>query len=199
MKKLNLNNAQFIKSALKAVDYPHHTLPEIAIVGRSNVGKSSLINYLFNRKSLAKVSATPGKTTLINFFNIDDAFMLVDLPGYGFAKRSKTEQENWAKAIDTYLTQRKQLKAILFLLDLRRSPSEDDHEFFNWASYSEMELIFVLTKADKIPKTKRLGQAKKILQAFNNQKGYHIITSSSSGIGRDELNATLLKVLSDQK
>ncbi|MDJ0652457.1 MAG: ribosome biogenesis GTP-binding protein YihA/YsxC [Simkaniaceae bacterium] len=154
MKKIEFHSARFLTSALKIDELPQPTLPEIAIVGRSNVGKSSLINHLLHAKKVAKVSATPGKTQRLNYFVIDAALLLVDLPGYGYAKTSKTLQEKWGVWIDKYLKKRG-LKLILFLLDSRRKLTEEDRQFLQWAFYEKIPLLLILTKGDKLSQKER--------------------------------------------
>jgi GTP-binding protein len=148
-------------------------LKEIAVVGKSNVGKSSLINHLLNCKHLAKVSATPGKTQTLNFFNVDDCVCLVDLPGYGFSKVSKTLQVTWKRCIQEYLHKRDQLALILLLMDLRHEPTEQDVLFITWALFYKKPLLIVFTKADKIAKTKRLSHSKKILGKILEKTGFN--------------------------
>ena len=156
MKKVPFAQAQFITSALLEEQCPtlkteHGTiLPEIAIIGKSNVGKSSLINHLLKNKHLAKVSATPGKTQTINFFLIDKQLCLVDLPGYGFAKVAGDLKKKWAKSIDHYLNTREPLKLLLFLLDSRRTPTEEDSLLIRWASHRELPMLIIFTKTDKV-------------------------------------------------
>lgn len=137
-------------------------LQEIAVVGRSNVGKSSLLNHLLQSKKLAKVSATPGKTQAINFFIIDEKISLVDLPGYGFAKVPKKMKQLWAKSIENYLKNRDQLKLLLILLDIRRIPSQEDVELINWSHYYDKPFVLVLTKYDKLKKNERKPHIEKI-------------------------------------
>lgn len=153
--------AVFLTSALKTDELPPLMLPEIAVVGRSNVGKSSLINHLLRTKSVAKVSSKPGKTQRINYFVIDDALLLVDLPGYGYAKTSKSLQEEWGIWIDKYLKKR-ELKLILFLLDSRRELTEEDRQFIEWARYKGMNLLLILTKGDKLSQSETHSALKRI-------------------------------------
>jgi len=161
MKKVEFKSAQFLTSALKTDELPELTLPEIAVVGRSNVGKSSLINHLLQSKKVAKVSSTPGKTQRINYFVIDESLLLVDLPGYGYAKTSKTLQEEWGVWIDKYLKERG-LKLILFLLDSRRELTEEDRQFLEWAFYEKIPLLLVLTKGDKLSQKEKHAAFKRI-------------------------------------
>lgn len=141
-------------------------LPEVALAGRSNVGKSSLINHLFNQKKIAKTSATPGKTQLINFFSVDEQFLLVDLPGYGFAKAPLEERAKWSKAIDTYLNLRKTLRFILLLQDCRREPNREDLALIEWGTAQQIPLLLILTKTDKLSNTEKIALMKKNPQAI---------------------------------
>ena len=152
---MNLHNAEITVSAVRKNQYPQTGLPEFAFVGRSNVGKSSMINKLLNRKSLARVSATPGKTITINFYNIDDTIFLVDLPGYGYAKRSKGDVESWGNMIDDYLYNRPQLRKVMLLVDSRHKPSKDDFMMLDWIRAAQPEdegVIVIATKTDKLNK-----------------------------------------------
>lgn len=173
-KKIPFSKAQFIKSAIALEQFPElltqsgAAMPEIAIVGRSNVGKSSLINHLLKDKGLARTSSTPGKTQLINFFTIDDLIALVDLPGYGFAKVAGNIKKEWSKAIQTYLEERKTLKLILFLVDSRRTPTEDDCAFIEWASFHQTPLLVVFTKIDKITESEKKKNTLLSLEIFKN-------------------------------
>lgn len=161
MKKIPFVQAEFVTAAYSQEEFPQllssngRPIPEIALVGRSNVGKSSLINHLLRNSTLAKTSATPGKTQSINFFSIDRQLTLVDLPGYGYAKVSKTIQEQWALLIDHYLQTRTSLKLILFLIDSRREMTEEDRAFIKWASHHQKPLLILFTKADKIKEHER--------------------------------------------
>ncbi len=151
---MNLHNAEITVSAVKKEQYPKSACPEFAFVGRSNVGKSSMINKLLNRKSLARVSQTPGKTITINFYNIDDTIFLVDLPGYGYAKRAKTDVESWGNMIDDYLYRRETLRKVMLLVDSRHAPTEDDKMMLDWirASMPDEGAIVIATKTDKLSK-----------------------------------------------
>jgi GTP-binding protein len=157
---------KFIKSALVKADYPKWRLSEVAFVGRSNVGKSSLINDLLQEKGLAKTSSIPGKTQLINFFSIDDKFAFVDLPGYGFAKVPDKIKATWGTAIDTYLNERENLHILLLLLDIRREPSVDDQAFVEWATFKKRRTLIVLTKCDKVSTNERQSQTARYKKAF---------------------------------
>lgn len=151
---MNLHKADIAVSAVKKEQYPKTGYPEFAFVGRSNVGKSSMINKLLNRKALARVSSTPGKTITINFYNIDDTIYLVDLPGYGYAKRAKTDVESWGNMIDDYLYRRAQLRKVMLLVDSRHEPTEDDKMMLDWirAAQPDEGVIVIATKTDKLSK-----------------------------------------------
>lgn len=150
---MNIHNAEFTISAVKPAQYPKDGRMEFAFAGRSNVGKSSLINKILNRKSLARVSGTPGKTVTINFYNIDDTIYLVDLPGYGYAQRSKTEIEKWGKMMEDYLANREPLIQTILLVDSRHKPTKDDMQMAQWIRHYHERLIVVATKMDKLKKS----------------------------------------------
>ena len=152
--KVNTHNADILLSAANKSHYPQDDIPEVALAGRSNVGKSSFINTMLNRKNLARTSGKPGKTQLLNFFNIDDKLRFVDVPGYGYARVSKKEREKWGKMIEEYLTTRENLRAVVSLVDLRHEPSADDFQMYEFLKYYEIPVILVATKADKIPRGK---------------------------------------------
>ncbi|WP_048716078.1 ribosome biogenesis GTP-binding protein YihA/YsxC [Streptococcus sp. 343_SSPC] len=152
--KVNTHNANILLSATNKSHYPQDDIPEVALAGRSNVGKSSFINTMLNRKNLARTSGKPGKTQLLNFFNIDDKLRFVDVPGYGYARVSKKEREKWGKMIEEYLTSRENLRAVISLVDLRHEPSADDVQMYEFLKYYEIPVILVATKADKIPRGK---------------------------------------------
>ena len=152
--KVNTHNADILLSATNKSHYPQDDIPEVALAGRSNVGKSSFINTMLNRKNLARTSGKPGKTQLLTFFNIDDKLRFVDVPGYGYARVSKKEREKWGKMIEEYLTTRENLRAVVSLVDLRHEPSADDVQMYEFLKYYEIPVILVATKADKIPRGK---------------------------------------------
>lgn len=150
-------------------------LPEIALVGRSNVGKSSLINHLLNQNKLAKTSATPGKTQLLNFFLVDEQFLLVDLPGYGFAKAPPEAVEKWSRAIDAYINQRSTLKLILLLIDSRRDFSPEDRSLIEWAEHKQIPLLLIFTKTDKLSSS----EMKELLEKHSGAIFYSIMNNDS--------------------
>ena len=160
---MNLHNASLTISAVNPKQYPNTTYPEFAFAGRSNVGKSSLINKLLNRKSLARVSQKPGKTATINFYNIDDTINFVDLPGYGFARVSKEEKKKWGNMIETYLSGREQLCQIILLVDSRHKPTSDDVMMMNFVRQYCERAVVVATKCDKLSKTKMQENLREII------------------------------------
>lgn len=183
-----IKTSEFIISAVQKIQYPLDRRVEIAFVGRSNVGKSSIINALTNRRHLAKTSQTPGKTRLINFFLINNDFHLVDLPGYGYAKVSKKEQASWGKTIETYLYGREELKRVVLLVDSRHKPTADDITMYEWIKHYGYNVVVVATKKDKISNNDLKKQEKLIretLKISDEEKFY--MFSSSNKRGRDEL------------
>jgi len=180
-------SAEFIKSAVKPAGYPESDLPEVAFVGRSNVGKSSLINVLVNRKSLVRTSRTPGRTQLINFFDINQALTLVDLPGYGFAKVPLAVKKAWGPMIRNYLGQRHNLKAVIFILDARRVPNADDLEMLDWLEEFEIPTIPVVTKVDKLSKNETTHQLQKIAEATGLPPDVFTLFSAHTRKGKEEV------------
>ena len=154
-----VKQAEFIKSATKPAHYPEESLPEIAFAGRSNVGKSSLINVLVNRKNLVRTSNTPGRTQLINFFRINGTFTFVDLPGYGFAKVPLAVKREWGPMMETYLSRRENLRGVVLILDIRRTPTDDDLQMLQWLRACGIPPLVVVTKCDKLSKNQRARQA----------------------------------------
>jgi GTP-binding protein len=186
---IKIKNSDFVISAVKKEQYPITGLPEIAFVGRSNVGKSSIINALTNRKKLAKVSQTPGKTRLINFFIINgDEFYLVDLPGYGYAKVSKTEKASWGKTIETYLNGRQELKRVVLLVDSRHKPTADDIQMHEWIKFYGYDEVVIATKSDKLSNNELRKSEKVIRETLNLGKEDKLyFFSSLNKKGKDEL------------
>jgi GTP-binding protein len=191
--KYEFKNPQFIKSAVKPENFPvlrdigGRILPEIAVAGRSNVGKSSLINHLFRHGKMAKTSQTPGKTQLLNFFTINDALAFCDLPGYGFAKVPGNIRRSWGGMIQAYLEGRPSLKLILFLFDIRRTPNDEDRQLLDWIAHNHKAMILVLTKSDKLKKGVRQGARQKILKAFNADNIHAVFYSTTKNLGRPQL------------
>ncbi|MBR3181259.1 MAG: YihA family ribosome biogenesis GTP-binding protein [Eggerthellaceae bacterium] len=190
---MNFNKVQFERSFGTSKQLPPSTLPEIAFAGRSNVGKSSLLNTLFNRKGLAKVSQTPGKTSTINFFLTDDA-RFVDLPGYGFAKVSKSERERWAELIEGYFNQERNFALVCSLVDIRHPASDLDENMIGFLQEAELPFLVVLTKGDKLSKSKCLQQRSAIRRQLNlPDEVPMVITSSLKKSGMDELRREIAK------
>lgn len=185
---MDLNKARYELTAVKPSQYPVSNMPEIALAGRSNVGKSTIINTLLNRKSLARVSSEPGKTRCINFYNIDDKLYLVDLPGYGFAKVSKGQKESWGDIIETYLNTRRQLEMVVLLVDIRHAPSQDDRMMYKWIAEHGIKHIVVATKLDKISRGQikaRVDEIKKVLSIEDDN--VVLPYSSETKQGKDEI------------
>ncbi|MBQ1992931.1 MAG: YihA family ribosome biogenesis GTP-binding protein [Lachnospiraceae bacterium] len=179
---------------------PDNKMPEIAFAGKSNVGKSSLINALMNRKSLARTSAQPGKTQTINFYNINDELYFVDLPGYGYAKVSQQEKEKWGKMIEKYLRQSKVLKAVFLLIDIRHEPSANDKQMYEWILSNGYSPIIIATKLDKINRSQIQKQVKLIKQKLEVEKGTVVIPfSAESKQGRDEIYELIDSLVADDE
>lgn len=194
---IKIKNSDFVTSAVKKEQYPTTGLPEIAFVGRSNVGKSSIINALTNRKKLAKVSQTPGKTRLINFFVINNGeFHLVDLPGYGYAKVSKTEKASWGNTIETYLSGRSELKRVVLLVDSRHKPTADDIQMHEWIKFYGYDEVIIATKSDKLSNNELRKKEKDIRETLKLTKEDTLyFFSSVNKKGRDELIDNLFNIL----
>tara|TARA_B100000315_G_scaffold197728_1_gene189102 strand:- start:178 stop:765 length:588 start_codon:yes stop_codon:yes gene_type:complete len=185
---MKIVSAEFMTGAVSCRQYPEPECSELAFVGRSNVGKSSLINSLLNRKKLVKTSQTPGKTQEINFFKVNGDFIFADLPGYGFAKVPPAVQKRWKKMIEEYLLNRETLLAVVFIIDMRRNPSPLDLDLKNWLEACDVDYILVGTKADKLSQTELKKQGRKLNDAyFEGEEGELLIYSSKNGRGRKEL------------
>ncbi|MGZ9585153.1 ribosome biogenesis GTP-binding protein YihA/YsxC [Paenibacillus marinisediminis] len=185
---MKITQADFIISAVGPAQYPEDGLPEIALAGRSNVGKSSLINRLIQRRNLARTSSQPGKTQHLNYYRINDAYYFVDVPGYGFAKVSKTQRQEWGRMIEAYFQDREPLKLALQVVDLRHPPSKDDILMYDWLSHYNIPLCVVATKADKLPRSKWASHLKEIRKSLLMRPDHKLIMfSSETGAGRDEL------------
>jgi GTP-binding protein len=185
MSKINISNVHFLKSITTNREKPAPALPEIAVIGRSNVGKSSLINTLFIQKKLAKISSQPGKTRLINYFNVDDKCYFVDLPGYGFAKGRKKKSDNWKRMIETYLVDNRLLVMVLLLIDSRRGIMAIDELMLDWLDHYQIKYTIVLTKIDKISNNELIKVSKDVKEMSGNVE--IIKHSSKSKKGRNEL------------
>ena len=182
---------------------PEETMPELAFAGRSNVGKSSLINSLLNRKNLARTSSSPGKTVTINFYNVNEEFFLVDLPGYGYAKASLAERAKWGKMIEKYLSTREVLRTVVLLVDIRHAPTKDDVMMYHWILENGLTPIVVATKLDKIKRSQKDKQLKQVRETLNADVGKEVAKaikivpySSETKQGRDELLQILAELIS---
>ncbi|WP_163653298.1 ribosome biogenesis GTP-binding protein YihA/YsxC [Listeria sp. PSOL-1] len=184
---MDVNNVELVISAVWKEQYPEGLLPEFALAGRSNVGKSSFINKMIRRKSMARISQKPGKTQTLNFYKIENALYFVDVPGYGFAKVSKREREKWGEMIETYITSREQLKAVVQIVDLRHKPTNDDVMMYEFLKYYQIPTIIIATKADKIPRSKWQKNAKIIRETLDfDSNDDFIVFSSETGMGKEE-------------
>ena len=191
---------EFVTGAVSAKQYPKELYPEFAFVGRSNVGKSSLIRSLLNRKKLVRISSTPGKTREINFFRINETLMFADLPGYGFARVTPALQKKWRTMIEEYLTNRDPLTAIVFIVDIRRKPTELDLTLKEWLEDLGRPYILIITKSDKLSGTERSKQTKIIKAAFTGDQILATVTySSKNHLGRKELWSEIQKLISETK
>jgi GTP-binding protein len=184
---VKVNQVELVISAVRPEQYPGDFLPEFALAGRSNVGKSSFINKMIGRKSMARISSKPGKTQTLNFYKIEETLYYVDVPGYGFAKVSKTEREAWGKMIETYITSREQLRAVILIVDLRHAPTNDDVMMYDFLKHHELPCIVIATKADKIPKGKWQKHLKVTRETLNmDSEDDLIMFSSETGLGKDK-------------
>lgn len=184
---MKVHNVEMIMSAVKPEQYPDEGYPEFALAGRSNVGKSSFINKMIGRKSLARTSSKPGKTQTLNFYKIEEQLFFVDVPGYGYAKVSKTEREAWGQMIEVYLTEREPLRAVVQIVDVRHPPTQDDCVMYDFLVHYDIPAIIIATKLDKIPKGKVNKHLKIIKDKLGMRKGDPLIPfSSEKGIGMDQ-------------
>lgn len=192
---MNVNNVELAAVAVKAAQYPEETMPEVAFAGKSNVGKSSLINTMINRKALARTSQNPGKTRTINFYNVENKIYFVDLPGYGYAKAPKSEIAKWGKMIEDYLIKRESLKAIIMLVDIRHEPGENDRMMYDWLKHYGHRIILVATKSDKLNRSQIPKHKKMLSSAFGLEKEDILIPfSSEKKSGKEELWAVIEEV-----
>jgi len=181
-------SAEFVLSATKPDHYPPALLPEIAFAGRSNVGKSSLINALLRRKGLARTSNTPGRTQEINFFRVNDRFAFIDLPGYGYAKVPEKLRSNWGPMVETYLGQRPTLRLVVLILDIRRDPSVEDRQLIEWLCFYDLNFLVVLTKIDKVSGNELRQRQRRIGEGLELSPATPVLSfSAKTGDGRDPL------------
>lgn len=191
-----IRNVEFIGGMAETTGWrPESALPEIVFAGRSNVGKSSLLNSLVRRKSFARVSRTPGRTREINFFRINNEFVLVDLPGYGYARVSKTKKAEWRPMIESYLRRTTQLRGMVLLLDIRREPSDDDRAMLDFLSELEIPTLVALTKTDKLTTTAARARADAISRSLSLEADQVILFSAVTGAGRSELLEAMMPLI----
>lgn len=186
---MDVHNVEMVMSAVSAAQYPTDGKPEIALVGRSNVGKSSLTNTLIQRKNFARTSSQPGKTQTLNFYNVEDQLYFVDVPGYGYAKVSKKQREAFGQMIEEYITSRKQLRGVISLVDARHDPSTDDIAMYEWLHYYNIPVLVVATKADKISKSKLNKYEANIKRTlgFDEEDNDFLFFSSETKYGKDQV------------
>jgi GTP-binding protein len=192
-----IKSAVFIKSATKPSHYPDPLSSEIAFAGRSNVGKSSLINVLLNRKSLVKTSRTPGRTQLINFFMINESFYFVDLPGYGYAKVPPKIKREWGPMVESYLFNRKNLDAVVLAMDIRRTPQDDEKNLLKWFDHLNLRKILVLTKSDKLSKSKQIQQQSVYAKSLFVDKSDLFLFSAKNLQGKEHIITRLETIITD--
>jgi len=193
---MKITSADFIKSAFEPKDYPPDMLPEVAFSGKSNVGKSSLINTLVNRKGLARTSSTPGRTQSINFFRINGKISFVDLPGYGFAKVPLKIKQRWKPMVEAYLKSRKNLCLVVVILDSRRKPTRDDINLLEWLTFYKVQILVVITKVDKISKNQKVKQRTMVKKTLKLEESQIVTFSAVNGEGKEELWKKIMSELS---
>lgn len=192
---MKIHQVHLITSAVSPAHYPEHDLPEFLLLGRSNVGKSSFINTIINRKALARTSSQPGKTRTVNFYNVEDEFCFVDMPGYGYAKVSKTERKQFRKMIQDYIDNRENLVMVIQLIDFRHKPSQNDLEVHEWLVEEGIVPLVVATKADKISRNQRHKHLGEITKAMGLDREDLILFSSQTKDGKEEVEKVLEEVL----
>ena len=197
---MKITSSEYIISAVGPGQYPEDGLPEIALAGRSNVGKSSLINKLINRKNLARTSGQPGKTRALNYYLINQEFYFVDLPGYGFAKVSKEIRNEWAKFIERYLEKREVLKGVIHIIDIRHEPSKEDLMMHDWLLHLGIEVLTVITKADKLSRNQQGNMVKKVKQGLKlGTSERYAVFSSETGQGKEDVLAWVEEMCQGEK
>ena len=185
---MKIVSTEFVIGVARRDQLPDDGLPEIALAGRSNVGKSSLINRMVNRKNLARTSSQPGKTQQLNFYRVNGEMYFVDFPGYGYAKVSRTQREKWGRLIESYIRERKQLKLQLLIVDLRHPPTGDDRLMYDWLRHYGIPTCVVATKADKVPRTRRQRHLRAVRETLGLDDDVPLVMfSAETGEGRDEL------------
>jgi GTP-binding protein len=192
-----IKSAEFVTSAVRQSHYPPAQFPEIAFAGRSNVGKSSLINALVNRKNLVKTSSTPGRTQLINFFRINRSIMFVDLPGFGYARVPKKIKKEWGPMVETYLSTRSTLKGVILIMDIRRLPERQESDLMNWLHHYGIPCLPVMTKTDKLKKNRRAIQKKQAAEALQIDPEDLLLFSAKSGHGKEMVLDEIARLVQD--
>ncbi|PKR79166.1 YihA family ribosome biogenesis GTP-binding protein [Halalkalibacillus sediminis] len=193
---MKVNQAEIVISAVSQSQYPSENLPEVALAGRSNVGKSSFINKMIQRKALARTSSKPGKTQTLNFYRINEQLMFTDVPGYGYAKVSKTEREKWGRMMEEYFQTRKELKLTVLLVDMRHPPTEDDIIMYDFLKHYEIPVMIVATKLDKVKKAQRQKHLKIIREALDIEEGDELVAfSAETAEGKDQAWKVLKSVM----
>ncbi len=196
---MQVRSAEFLKSTIRSKDYPKDRRPEFAFLGRSNVGKSSVMNALLGKKRLAKTSSTPGKTQMINFFDVNGQFYFVDLPGYGFAKVPLKVKAKWGRVVNAYLDERDALRLVVLLLDSRRKPSAQDHEILEFLDRAEVPTVLVATKIDKLKRSERKRNLEKIREVLALSEDALLVPFSVvTGEGKKELWSVIDELLSEK-
>lgn len=194
--KFPIQKAEIVISAVEEEQYPSLDLPEVAIAGRSNVGKSSMINSLLNRKKLARTSSKPGRTRTINFYNIEDELMFVDVPGYGYAKVSKGELEKWGNMMENYFSTRENLELAILIVDFRHKPTQQDVQMYEYLKYLDIPVLIAATKADKVKRGVHNRQMNQVMSTLNVFEGDIVIPFSAiTGEGKDEIWSIILNDL----
>lgn len=185
---MKVNNADIVISAVSKKQYPNENMPEIALAGRSNVGKSSFINKLINRKNLARTSSKPGKTQTLNFYKLNERFLFVDVPGYGYAKVSKKEREKWGIMMEEYFAERDTLRLTVLIVDIRHQPTQDDVMMYDFLKHYELPVLVIATKLDKIPKNKRSKHLQRVIATLQLESEDTVIPfSSETSEGKEDV------------
>lgn len=183
---MKINKAEIFTSGVRTEHYPDDQFPEIALAGRSNVGKSSFINRMIQRKNLVRTSGKPGKTQTLNFYTINDAFYFVDVPGYGYAKVSKAERDKWGRMMEEYFQSRETLRVVVLITDIRHKPTKDDLQMYDYLKFFDLPVLIIATKVDKVPKNKRASHLKQSKEYFDLDPDDNIVPfSSETGEGKD--------------
>lgn len=185
---MKINKAEILISGVRTEHYPKDQLPEIALAGRSNVGKSSFINRMIQRKNLVRTSAKPGKTQTLNFYKINDTFYFVDVPGYGYAQVPKAERDKWGRMMEEYFQSRETLKVVVLITDIRHKPTKDDLQMYDYLKYFNLPVLVIATKLDKVPKSKQMKHLRQVKESFALSSDDHIVPfSSETGEGKDKV------------